>query len=148
MTSALCLNCGKVKFGALCPCHICKDEPEGEADLLLFFTDHFLPQGLLKPLGEDLNKLKELESNENLVIQAFLLNSKQYFSEDIQEAIVSEGDITEVEELLKKANLPVHTVEEIVVHEKSSKSIFILIILGLFSLTIYLAIKVIIKLFN
>jgi len=36
MTDALCLNCGDIKFGALCPCPSCKCGPQTTTRLTFF----------------------------------------------------------------------------------------------------------------
>ena len=51
MTIALCLNCGEMKFGALCPCPRCEAGSSGNMELDIVFSDHNLTEDTLKGLG-------------------------------------------------------------------------------------------------
>jgi len=42
VTWALCLNCGEVKFGAICPCPKCNVESTGDMNLDIAFSDHHM----------------------------------------------------------------------------------------------------------
>lgn len=145
MTTALCLNCGKIKFGALCICPNCNHEPEDISELDLIFTDHFLPGEFLKLLGEDLQKIRSLETNEEIAVKAFFINTKMYLNNDQQEAIEILGDTKHAEELLKKANLSKHNLDEIKTKQSRGSTSFFILITLLFLTVIYLFYKVILK---
>ena len=42
MTQALCLHCGEIKFGALCPCPQCQADSTGNVDLDIAFSDFLI----------------------------------------------------------------------------------------------------------
>ena len=51
MTMALCMSCGNVKFGAICPCPECGVASTGDMGLDIAFSDHRLDVATLKELG-------------------------------------------------------------------------------------------------
>ena len=51
MTLALCLNCGEIKFGAICPCPKCQVASTGDMRLDIAFSDHHLAVEKLEELG-------------------------------------------------------------------------------------------------
>ena len=51
MTWALCLTCGDVKFGAICPCPNCGVSSTGNMQLDIAFSDHHLSRRTLDELG-------------------------------------------------------------------------------------------------
>ena len=57
MTLALCLNCGAVKFGAICPCPKCSVASSGNMQLDIAFSDHHLPLEKLKELGDVVRRI-------------------------------------------------------------------------------------------
>ena len=55
MTNALCLNCGRMKLGALCPCQQCGYIPqEREQNQYVMATDHFYSTNYLVKVGQDI----------------------------------------------------------------------------------------------
>jgi hypothetical protein len=52
MTWALCLNCGEVKFGAICPCPKCNVASSGDMNLDIAFSDHNMTKGTLEEFGQ------------------------------------------------------------------------------------------------
>jgi hypothetical protein len=52
VTQALCMNCGNVKFGAICPCPQCGVASTGDMGLDIAFSDHHLAFETLQELGE------------------------------------------------------------------------------------------------
>ncbi len=59
MTMALCLNCGDLKFGALCPCPACNAGPSGDVDLDITFSDHQYSEETLEEFG---NVIKAIQN--------------------------------------------------------------------------------------
>ena len=59
MTMALCMNCGNVKFGAICPCAECGVASTGDMRLDIAFSDHHLSARTLKQLGAVVRALRE-----------------------------------------------------------------------------------------
>ncbi|HWO26905.1 MAG TPA: hypothetical protein VNO30_49585 [Kofleriaceae bacterium] len=51
MTQALCLRCGDIKFGALCPCMTCHAEADPDHDLAIALSDHYLAVPALERIG-------------------------------------------------------------------------------------------------
>lgn len=51
MTMALCLDCGDVKFGALCPCPACQVSSSGNINLDIAFSDHHYALETLREFG-------------------------------------------------------------------------------------------------
>ena len=56
---ALCMNCGTVKFGAICPCAECGVASTGDMRLDIAFSDHHLSTRTLKQLGAVVKALRE-----------------------------------------------------------------------------------------
>lgn len=52
MTTALCLQCGSSKFGALCPCPRCGAGSTGDVQLDIAFSDHHLSHKTIDGLGK------------------------------------------------------------------------------------------------
>ena len=60
MTEAICMFCGKRKWGGFTACESCGKEPVSEDDyvLSLLLTDHYLDQQTLEVIGQDIVKGK------------------------------------------------------------------------------------------
>ena len=58
MTMALCMNCGNVKFGAICPCSECGIASTGDMSLDIAFSDHHLDLKTLEELGQVVRALR------------------------------------------------------------------------------------------
>ncbi len=84
MTTALCLNCGALKFGALCPCPECDAETCGNREYDLFFTDHLFTVDFLEVLSEDFKDFKEFDGDDQTRLTAFLIFAAEYAPEDIR----------------------------------------------------------------
>ncbi len=52
MTWALCFNCDKVKFGAICPCLKCEVKSTGDINLDIAFSDHNMTKETLEDFGK------------------------------------------------------------------------------------------------
>lgn len=58
MTTAVCFNCGEIKFGAFCPCDSCGRAPKSEDEhiISLAMTDHHFDQEGLEQISEATKK--------------------------------------------------------------------------------------------
>ena len=72
MTWALCLNCGEVKFGAICPCPKCNVESTGDMNLDIAFSDHHMAKETLRELGGVVAALHEASADDELCFWAFI----------------------------------------------------------------------------
>jgi hypothetical protein len=72
MTQALCLNCGEIKFGALCPCPQCQAGSTGNVDLDIAFSDFCIREDILRELGEFLQVIRFRSNDDELVFWTFL----------------------------------------------------------------------------
>lgn len=72
MTLALCLSCGALKHGALCPCQTCHREPTGNSELDIAFSDHFVSPSTLRELGKIIQVLNKNIGDEKLKTDVFL----------------------------------------------------------------------------
>ena len=72
MTWALCLNCGDIKFGAICPCPMCQVETTGDHDLDITFSDHTIPEKTLRELGAVVRAIHEVSDDPVECYWAFL----------------------------------------------------------------------------
>lgn len=62
---ALCLNCGDIKFGAICPCPACNVESCGTAEVDIMFSDHFHATESLKEAGAVIKAIRNASSDSN-----------------------------------------------------------------------------------
>ena len=62
MTTALCLNCGELKFGAFLPCSKCGHEPVDPEDRAkhLLVSDHYISPEDLEEIGSRIRAGEEL----------------------------------------------------------------------------------------
>jgi hypothetical protein len=62
MTTAVCFNCGEIKFGAFTPCEKCLITPVNEDDLAisLAMTDHYFDMLTLKQIAHSIRAGKQL----------------------------------------------------------------------------------------
>lgn len=72
MTWALCLNCGEVKFGALCPCPKCQAPSTGDIQLDIAFSDHQMGRETLEEFGHVIETLHGATEDEELCFWAFI----------------------------------------------------------------------------
>ena len=111
MTWALCLNCGDVKFGAICPCSGCGVESTGDMSLDIAFSDHHLGKETLEQFGAVVKAIHDVCDDDELCFWAFIL----YVSDnhpDILAAEIKPDLMQRVEQLLGGVALPVVTVRE------------------------------------
>jgi hypothetical protein len=67
MTIALCLRCGHLKHGALCPCPKCQDKGTGDPQLDIAFSDHVVASSVLGDLGKIISLINKSDEKEELV---------------------------------------------------------------------------------
>lgn len=73
MTMALCLNCGEVKFGAICPCPKCEVASTGDMGMDIAFSDHNLAEETLEELGVVVAAIRKATQDAELGFWAFLV---------------------------------------------------------------------------
>lgn len=81
MTVALCLNCGRTKFGALCPCSHCGTGATGNFNLDIAFSDHFMTDGSIEAFGKVIGKLREATDDQEVASWAFIVYVSQNHSD-------------------------------------------------------------------
>jgi hypothetical protein len=67
MTTALCLNCGELKWGALCPCKKCNIRTTD-----IRFSDHYLKRDVLQQLGNVLRLIDQKDVPREIKERVFL----------------------------------------------------------------------------
>lgn len=72
MTTALCLNCGETKFGALCPCHSCDSPATGDHNLDIAFSDHRIRVASLEQLGNVIRTIHSASDDPDARFWAFI----------------------------------------------------------------------------
>lgn len=72
MTEALCLHCGTIKFGAICPCGECGVASSGDMELDIAFSDHCVSADTLIRFGTVIRKIRTTCANEEIVAWSFL----------------------------------------------------------------------------
>jgi hypothetical protein len=105
MTWALCLNCGEVKFGALCPCPKCNQASTGDTGLDIAFSDHRMGKESLEELGAVIAALHEVSGDDQLCYWTFI----HYVSENHPSILSVELDgdgRAKCDELLGRVKLP------------------------------------------
>ena len=105
MTWALCLSCGAIKFGALCPCSGCGVSTCGDMDLDILFSDHYLARSSLEELGTIIEVLCHASGDPELRFAAFLHLMAQQPPQFLQGSFTPEGQ-REIEALLEGLELP------------------------------------------
>ena len=105
MTWALCLNCGEVKFGAICPCPKCNAESTGDMNLDITFSDHRMSKETLNELGGVVAAIHAVSTDDELCFWAFIryvsTNHSSILGADIKPDVQDKCDI-----ILKQARLP------------------------------------------
>ena len=72
MTWALCLNCGEIKFGAICPCPRCEVATTGDMSLDIAFSDHRLSKDSLAQLGKVIAAIHQASGDKELCFWTFI----------------------------------------------------------------------------
>lgn len=102
MTMALCLNCGKLKVGALCPCFECNSPPTGDWDML--FSDWHFSYFQLQRLGVIIKKINELTPEPRLRILSFLVYVSRSYP-NVLRLRLSPEEIQEAEQVLARLQI-------------------------------------------
>ena len=116
MTTALCLNCGEMKFGAICNCPECGTGSTGDMRLDTGFTDHNWSESTLKQLGKVLKEISAHCDDARTCLITFLC----YVHENHPEVLDVPDDglrlpaemIRELDATLAKCTLPDVVVEK------------------------------------
>lgn len=109
MTWALCLQCGNIKHGALCPCLECHAGPTGTPMLDIIFSDHKIVKDSLRQLGAVIAEINRRSDDPDLCRAAFF----HYLSihhPSILEISMPEADAAACQKLLDKSPLPSATI--------------------------------------
>jgi hypothetical protein len=105
MTWALCLNCGEVKFGAICPCPKCGVASTGDMNLDIAFSDHNIHKESLHQLGSVIAAIHQVSTDDELSGWAFI-----YYISTQHPTILGVNLAPELrqkcEQLLSRAQLP------------------------------------------
>ena len=102
---ALCLNCGEVKFGAICPCPKCEVSSTGNVELDIVFSDHHIPEKSLKDLGKVVEHFSAKTDDTVVAFWSFI----RYISENQQsilQADVPDAFAERVAEIYSQDEIP------------------------------------------
>jgi len=111
MTMALCINCGDIKFGAICTCPNCKVASSGNMDLDIAFSDHNYDVVTLKEFGSVVRLISSATEDPPLRFWSFL----HYISENHPSILRVELEPelkTEIAATLSKVVLPPVTLRQ------------------------------------
>lgn len=121
MTHAVCLYCGKSKFGAITECIKCGKDSTGDFMLDITFSDRKMSRKTLRKFGSVIERIsRETDGDEELQIKTLL----KYVSDnypDILTVDIAEPMATKVEALLEKMELPVFEVDIHPLNERSKR---------------------------
>lgn len=102
---ALCLNCGEIKFGALCPCSKCAAPANSNIDLNIVFSDHLVRVKKLRFLGRILQSINAGCEDPDFRYWAFIYYVSKNFP-TILTAKLSPEVVPVFESFLMKCDLP------------------------------------------
>ena len=105
MTTALCLNCGELKWGALLPCRACGLSATGNPQLDIAFSDHNVRVSTLKALGAAMRRLREVCGDDKVRYSAFLQYVSVNYPKIISVRLEPEMD-RRAQEVLARLDLP------------------------------------------
>jgi hypothetical protein len=81
MTWALCMNCGSLKFGALCPCPQCQVASTGDEGLDILFSTHCWRRKTLEELGAVVQAIQTVSGDRMLGFWAFIQHVSDKYPE-------------------------------------------------------------------
>ena len=105
MTDALCLNCGAIKFGALCSCPKCKCGASDNREVNILFSDHRFSREVLEDFSKVIQLLGTVAMDPQVRVWAFL----KYMSDNYPQILYIEppSDHTQqVADVLRSVSLP------------------------------------------
>jgi hypothetical protein len=105
MTWALCLNCGEVKFGAICPCPKCQVSSTGDMQLDITFSDHRMSKESLEQLGAVVAKIHEVSDDDEFCFWTFIYYVSTNHPEILGVDLNSEKQ-AKCQQLLESVTLP------------------------------------------
>src|SRR5262249_4504687 len=111
MTQALCLRCGQIKFGALCPCPRCQAASTGDVGLDITFSDHHLSYSRLQELGRVVEALRAGTQEPEVAFWAFIAWVSEHHP-DILQANLQPDMRPRVDALLQAVTIPAPQVSE------------------------------------
>jgi len=109
MTWALCLNCGDLKFGAICPCPSCQVASSGNMELDIAFSDHYVDESSLRELGALLQQIREAAAEEEEPAAVTFWTFMRYISEhqsEVLQATVPREYAQRVGEIYESLTIP------------------------------------------
>lgn len=109
MTRALCLNCGHIKIGALCPCPKCSAGPTGTPALDIIFSDHSIAADSLTQLGAVIAEINRRSDDQELCRTAFYHYVATHHP-SILEVQLPEAETAACQRLIDRAELPSVTI--------------------------------------
>ena len=117
MTTALCLNCGETKLGALCPCSACNAPATGDHSLDILFCDHQITVPTLRRLGDVIKQIHAETGDPDIAFWAFISYMSAHPS-DLLKAEPPDEIASSVKSLYGSLDLPMVEIEmkEIVDH--------------------------------
>ena len=105
MTWALCLSCGEIKFGAICPCPKCQVSSTGDMSLDITFSDHRMAKKTLEELGGVVAAIHRASSDDELCFWTFIRYVSLHHSSIL--GVDLKSDVREkCDSLLKQLALP------------------------------------------
>jgi hypothetical protein len=108
MTIALCLNCGEMKFGAICECPNCETSSTGEFGLDIAFSDWSMSEEHLKEFGNVIAYFKNKTNDPDIAFLAFIRYVSENYS-SIFYADISDDFAQRVDEIYNESEIPVVT---------------------------------------
>ena len=101
----LCLNCGDIKFGAICPCPACNVESCGTAEVDILFSDHFHATESLEEAGAVIKAIRNASTDSNESHWAIMQYLSTQFP-DILTVRLKDPMLQRVTQLLGSITLP------------------------------------------
>lgn len=106
MTTALCLQCGDTKFGALCPCQSCDAQASGDPNLDIAFSDHRMPVENLQQFGHVIRAINDACDDPAVRFWTFISYVSKHHDELLYATPPPEL-LEQVNQVLTSAELPI-----------------------------------------
>lgn len=111
MTMALCFNCGRTKFGAICPCPECSIASTGDMNLDITFSDHRMSVATIGAFGEVVRAIRRVCVDDQLRFWSFIRYVSVHHS-DILSVEQPPEQLAACDAVLARAQPPQVAVEE------------------------------------